>query len=187
MGDSLQVTFEAIKRRDPEAIAALVREHQSRLRGYVAVLSADVAAVDDLSQEVFLRALQRLDRVADLEGFDRYLHGIARNVVKEHSRKHSRSCDRYERLLEKTYPADVETSEDSEGMVHALRRCVEELPPRSRQILTLRYREERAADEIASRMAMNAGAVRVVLLRIRGALLKCIRSRVSLAVLRMQP
>lgn len=66
MIEKLTITLEMIRRRDLAAIAALVRAHHHQLRGYVAAICADVGVVDDVAQEVFVRALERLDSVADL-------------------------------------------------------------------------------------------------------------------------
>src|SRR5262245_56167861 len=102
------VTLEQIRERNPEAIAELVRRHHRQLRGYVAAISVDPGAVDDLSQEVFVRALQRLDRVADLEDFGQFLRGIARNVLREHSRRLARHAERYVQMVD-------EVLEEKEG------------------------------------------------------------------------
>jgi len=176
MDETPRVTPEAVRRRDPQAIAALVRPHHRALRGYVAALSADLAAVDDLTQEVFVRALERLDRVDALEDFAAFLRGIARNVVREHSRRRARRAARYEQFVEEAL-AGTEPPPGDPGLSQALRRCVDALPSRSRRLLDLRYVEERRAEDIGREMGMAAGAVRVVLLRIRDALLKCLRSR----------
>jgi RNA polymerase sigma-70 factor (ECF subfamily) len=169
-------TLQAVRNRDPETITLLVREHHRRLRGYVAALSADLEHVDDLAQEVFLRALERLDRVQDLEDFGGFLRGIARNVVREHGRRRGRDSQRFVEFIDQLHAAPEDAVEQAPGDVAALRRCLESLAPRSRRVLDLRYAEERRADEIGREMRMNPGAVRVLLLRIRETLLKCMRA-----------
>jgi len=171
---SPDVSLDALRRRAPDAVTALVRLHHRALRGFVAMLCPDLDAVDDLAQEVFLRALQRLDRLHDLEGFDRYLRGIARNVVREHVRGRFRSYERYAAFVERVSGSEPTAAEDP-GAIDALRRCVEKLPPRSRRLLDLRYAEERDAEDIGRDLDLAAGHVRVLLLRIRETLFKCLR------------
>jgi RNA polymerase sigma-70 factor, ECF subfamily len=177
MTEKAGYTLEAIRRRDPAAVTALVADHQRRLRGFVAFLcSQDLQAVDDLAQEVFLRALRILDRVTDLEHFDRFLREIARNVVREHRRRKSARPEADERLIE-AFAATHEGDPAPESkMLARLRNCLRKLPERSARILTLRYGEERAAEDIGSEIGLKAGAVRVLLLRIRENLLKCVSS-----------
>jgi len=176
MTENVAYTLEAVRRRDPAAVAALVSEHHRRLRGFVAFLcSRDLQAVDDLAQEVFLRALRILDRVTDLEHFDRFLRQIARNVVHEHRRRAGAGAEADDRLIE-TFAAAYEGEPSESHLLRRLRVCLRKLPERSARILTLRYNEERAAEEIGSEIGLTAGAVRVLLLRIRENLLKCISS-----------
>jgi RNA polymerase sigma-70 factor (ECF subfamily) len=173
--------LEAIRRREPSAVAALVSAHQRRLRGFVAVLcSHDLQAVDDLAQEVFLRALRRLDRVTDLENVDRFLREIARNVVREHRRQRGRHPEAYEGLIETLASTHGQDSVPASDLTSALRRCLQKLPGRSLRILEMRYSDERPAEDIGSKIGLKPGAVRVLLLRIRENLLKCIQSRSGL-------
>jgi RNA polymerase sigma-70 factor, ECF subfamily len=182
MQDSNAVTLAQIRQRDSLAIAALVRQHHRQLRGYVIAICADIGAADDLSQEVFVRALQRLDRVADLEDFGRFLRGIARNVVREHTRWLVRHANRQVQLVDEMFDKGSVAAApwtDSPKLLEALKNCIERLPARSQQMLQLRYWEEETADEIGCEVGLAAGAVRVALLRIREALIRCLRSSVS--------
>jgi RNA polymerase sigma-70 factor (ECF subfamily) len=177
MAENTEFTLNAIRRREPSAVAALVQAHQRRLRGFVAVLcSHDLQAVDDVAQEVFLRALRLLDRVTDLENIDRFLREIARNVIREHRRQRGRHPEAYEGLIESLAATHEQEPEPVSDLTSALRRCLQKLPGRSVRILEMRYAGERPAEDIGSEIGLKAGAVRVLLLRIRENLLKCIRS-----------
>lgn len=61
----------------------------------------------------------------------------------------------------------------------ALEACLDELPPRSRRLLNLRYVEERSAEEMAREMESTSGSVRVLLSRIRTVLASCIERRLA--------
>jgi RNA polymerase sigma-70 factor (ECF subfamily) len=182
MADALTV-LEKIKRRDEEAIAELVRSHHRQVRGYVAAISADISAVDDISQDVFLRALERLDRVSDLEDFPRFLRGIARNVVREHARRNARHCERYIEFIDDCFETEeklqAESPVNDPQVIAAMRQCLSKLPERARQMLDMRYSDELHADDIGKTMGLNGGAVRASLLRIRESLLKCVRASLS--------
>jgi RNA polymerase sigma-70 factor len=181
MSGDREYTLEAVRRREPAAVAALVAEHQRRLRGFVAFLCGrDLQAVDDLAQEVFLRALRILDRVTGLDHFDRFLREIARNVVREFRRREGARPEAEERLIESFAAAHEEDPAPESPRLSRLRNCLRKLPERSARILALRYGEERAAEEIGSEIGLKAGAVRVLLLRIRENLLKCIASGTAL-------
>jgi len=182
MDDSPQLTLEAVRKREPDVLAALVHAHHRRLRGFVAILGADLGSVDDLAQEVFLRAFRMLDRVSDLEHFDRFLRAIARNIVKEHLRLRSRHFEKYEDHADRVCAKDPAQERNDSEIMQALRRCLSRLTPKARRMLDLRYTAERPIDEIASEMGLAAGSVRVLLVRIRAALVKCMHSLPGLGV-----
>jgi RNA polymerase sigma-70 factor (ECF subfamily) len=181
MAPPVDVALDACRRREPEALAELVRRHQRQLRAYVAAISADLGAVDDLAQEVFLRAFQAIERLSDVEVFGAFLRGIARNTVKEHYRRDFRRAQRYVEFVDAAMEiggrGDDDPSWIDDGrLLDKLRSCLGRLPQRSRRILDLRYQQEKRSAEIGNELEMNGPAVRAALRRIRRALLKCIQS-----------
>lgn len=62
----------------------------------------------------------------------------------------------------------------------ALEACLDELPPKSRRLLDLRYVEERSAEETARKMGSTSGSVRVLLSRVRTVLASCIERRLAM-------
>ena len=61
----------------------------------------------------------------------------------------------------------------------ALEACLDELPPRSRRLLDLRYVEELSAEETAREIGSTSGSVRVLLSRVRTVLAGCIERRIA--------
>lgn len=62
----------------------------------------------------------------------------------------------------------------------ALEACLEELPPRSRRLLDLRYVDELSAAEMAQETGTTSGSVRVLLSRVRTVLASCIERRLAM-------
>lgn len=143
--------------------------HERMVRTYLAALTGDQDAVDDLSQEVFLRALQRLHLLVIQDDPGRVLRGIARRVAHEFFRSRRRS----RRYIDATL--DLLAADDNclaEAMQHReaidlLRSAIEDLPIISRRMLELRYHDGRTAQHIAEQLGLRPVAVRVTLLRIR--------------------
>src|SRR5690349_16622562 len=63
-----------------------ISEHERMLRRYVMALSGDTSNLDDLCQEVFLRFVERLNRLESPIKVGQFLRGIARRVVQEYFR-----------------------------------------------------------------------------------------------------
>jgi len=68
---------------NPEAFGRLFDRHARGVRAVVAAVSRDFAAVEDLTQETFLRAYERISTLRVPQGFRKWIHGIARLVGKE--------------------------------------------------------------------------------------------------------
>ena len=62
----------------------------------------------------------------------------------------------------------------------ALRKCLDELAPRAREVVQLRYSVERLdLEEVARRMSWTVGSVKVALSRAKDALWDCVQRRLT--------
>jgi RNA polymerase sigma-70 factor, ECF subfamily len=84
---------EALMRRyqagDASAFAVLMRRHLGRLYNFVARHTGNRAVAEDLSQEVFLRVVERAGDFKHEARFTTWLYTIARNQCIDHLRKAS--------------------------------------------------------------------------------------------------
>jgi len=175
-----ETILESARSGDRQAIATLVRSSHRQLRAFVASLLLDPNDVDDVAQEVFLRALERLDKVDRPESLAAFLRGIARNVVRERRRKFAREENAFTKLVIEKFDSDSTATNanllsDPETL-KALQECMRRIPERSRKMLTMRYEEELNSDQIGGQFSLSAPAVRAALKRAREALLNCLRS-----------
>ena len=164
----------------------LVRVHQGEIYRYVKYLGADHALAEDLVQETFLITFRDSPppSLADVRRRGAWLRGIVRNLLLRHWEKEtrtpvkvdSRSLDRAEEVWEATFPG----GEDGSLYLKALRECLDEIPPRSRKILDLRYAEKKSRREIAAVLSMTIDGIKSALQRIRERLSKCVRARLKL-------
>jgi RNA polymerase sigma-70 factor (ECF subfamily) len=180
MSEISDVVFDAARSGDRDAIAALVRDWHRPIRAFVGALLLGSQDVDDVAQEVFLRALERLDRVTDADAFGPFLRGIARNVVRERRRKYAREGRAFASFVNECCQTDAAGEKASwladPELLAALRFCLDGLPDRSREMLALRYTEELTSDQIGQQVGLNATAVRTAMRRARVTLLQCIQS-----------
>jgi RNA polymerase sigma-70 factor (ECF subfamily) len=171
------------------AQSQLVESHQRMLRGFVAVLCADLSVSDDLAQEAFLRGLRLLNRVEDAAAFPSFLRGIARNVVREHFKKSRRRQANIDRFLEWTEESweeyqgsGVSGQESGAGDAdhhERLHFCLNRLTDRARKIFRLRYEDGLTSDEAGNATSMTAEAVRTANSRTRRVLLTCLKEKLS--------
>jgi RNA polymerase sigma factor (sigma-70 family) len=114
----------------------LYRSSYEAIFGYVLRRSdGDVDAVGDLVAEIFVVALRRRDAIP-LPPQDRlWLYGVARRVLLDHQRRHSRRMRLESRL--RTQAALSETMSDDEPSLVRVRAAMERLRPADREALQL--------------------------------------------------
>ena len=96
MTDDLPGDAELVTRTltgETAAFGDLYDRHARLVRGVVASVSADWEAMDDMTQETFLRAYRKLGELSDRDKFAAWISGIARHVARE--RKRSQRRDRH--------------------------------------------------------------------------------------------
>jgi RNA polymerase sigma-70 factor (ECF subfamily) len=144
-------------------------DHERMVRAYLTALTGGSHMIDDLSQEVFLRAIQRIHILTASDDPGRMLRGIARRVAHEHFRRCRRSRRYVEVTLDLLATEDecVATALQDREALEYLREAVDDLPIVSRRMLELRYHEGFTAVEIGEELGLQPGAVRITLLRIR--------------------
>ena len=174
---------------DRELFIEQVREHHAGLRGFVRSLGVDPLWVDDVAQEAFIVAYNRLEEFDHSRDFGAWLRGIARNLVINERRKDARrkriiSDNLTEVLIASSSASDEEDDEMGDlalVRLNALKECVKGLPEKSLKLLKSRYEDDNSAQDIAEEFSMNPPAVRKALERMRTALRECMEEKMQMA------
>lgn len=149
-----------------ELVSYLYDRYRQALYAFLFRLSGNPSLAEDLVQETFLRALEKVPRGAG-DHPRAWIFRVARNLLYDHLRRARR---REEVPLEKVRAEESAGSAweppDSTGVEKALRR----LPPKYREILLLREVEGMSYEEISRTMGLSLSHVRVLLHRARRAL-----------------
>ena len=156
--------------RLPDDFGDWFREHRSTVFRYVRFRLATREAAEDVTSEVFMKALRAFDRYDPTRASPRtWLLRIARNAVTDHLRSLRRrsslhvSLDRVPDLV-----ADVPSQEERvlrEERIEVLLNANRELRPADQEILSLRYGAELSNQEIADALGISGNAVAVRLHR----------------------
>ncbi|HLY10231.1 MAG TPA: sigma-70 family RNA polymerase sigma factor [Planctomycetota bacterium] len=163
---------------DSADFEAILRDTQSVIRAYIAGMGVPLDSIDDLAQEVYLEFYKGTERrPAEVEPI-RWLKGIARNLSLNYFRRSKRKAEQHLEavavLLERL-ACPLEDVAEAE----TLDRCLEQLPPRSRELIALRYEADLESAAIGRRLQISPEAVRITLLRIRTVLRDCLGRRLA--------
>lgn len=150
-----------------ETMSTLWEEYKARLRGYVAKRVDDRDAVEDILQDVFLKAHQNLP---DLKARDRvaaWLFRIASNAIADHYRQRQRWVD---------LPLDLESPQPEPDRIADLADClhplIADLPETYRTALILSEIEGLPQSEVAHRLGLSVSGAKSRVQRGRAQLLE---------------
>lgn len=155
---------------DRHAFKRLYQLHVGRVHGAVYRLAGyDHARAEDLTQDAFIRAWQKLPGFRHESAFGTWLYRLAVNVALMDIR--ARGADPVSMLDDEHLPDTGETpfcaAEREE-----LERAIGQLPPRARAVLVLHDIEGWRHEDIGSELDMAVGTSKAQLHRARGLLRK---------------
>jgi RNA polymerase sigma-70 factor (ECF subfamily) len=146
--------------KDPARFAELYETNFERVYAFVARRVGDRDAAEDLTSEVFHKALKSLRRF-EWRGapFAAWLLRIAANAIADRAQRAGRELavdDPPELGVEATADVDLEEVEHRARLF----RLVDELPSDQRRVVAMRFAEEKSIREIAEALGRSEGAVK---------------------------
>ena len=174
---------------DQEAFSKLVEANEAGVRAFFRVRVFDWAAADDLAQDVFVTAYQRIATFRRESRFRGWLRGIAVNHLRNYLRQRRDDpvgggeelqvllTQQIDLNYEKHYFSDGEVPEE-DVLLDALESCLSEVKGTSRELLEKRYQTGQTVREIAKETGRGYSALVMQLLRIRQSLAECIRQKI---------
>jgi len=160
---------------DREAFQRLYRLHVGRVHGAVYRLAGyDHARAEDLTQDAFVRAWQKLPDFRHESAFGTWLYRLAVNVALMDIR--ARGADPVSVLDDEQLP-DPGQLPFCAAEREELQRAIGRLPPRARAVLVLHDIEGWRHDEIGRALGMAVGTSKAQLHRARGLLRKLVGER----------
>ena len=170
-----------ILRGDQRAFEVLVQRYSPLVLRVVRGVLARSADVEDIAQEVFLRAYRSLGQIEAGSRLAPWLVRIAVNLCYDHLRRLRRRGERSFSELGPQEARVVDTLLHDEAALHAVDRLflrevaeklVGQLAPQDRAVLLLKEREGMDTREVARVLGCSETAVRLRLFRARRALRK---------------
>ena len=169
---------------DDDAFAQIVRDNQGRVRAYLGRHIRGSAMVDDLAQDVFVSAYKSLATYSGEAPLGAWLMGITRHRALMHLRQLARHAEQRAESLDDSLAGWQLVACEAEGdrdlrmeeQMEALKGCIESLAGRNRQAVQAHYYRGKDTETIARSLNMKGTALRVMLMRIRDSLRKCIET-----------
>jgi RNA polymerase sigma-70 factor, ECF subfamily len=142
--------------RDPTRFGELYEEHFGRVYAYIIRRVADRHDAEDLTADVFHKALANVQRF-EWRGvpFAAWLLRIAANAIADWTKRSAREGD----VPDGGEPDEQPPVESTEHLAH-LYRLVDQLPADQRRVVEMRFAEDKSIREIAQELGRSEGAVK---------------------------
>ena len=181
MQHDYQLVCDARDNGNYKAYADLMSAYREPLYLLLLRMTRNTTTATDLTVDTFSKAFCQLHRYAPTGSFSAWLFSIGVNTYIDHLRKHrletvplsALNTNNEGDFVEYQLPSDQPTPEEAMIRVQrdeSLKRIVEQLKPSYRQIVELRYYEELSYEQIAQKLDIPLGTVKVRLARAKALL-----------------
>jgi RNA polymerase sigma-70 factor (ECF subfamily) len=152
-------------KEDPSAFGQLYELHFQRMYRFVYSRVQDRAVAEDVTSEVFMKALRSLSRYQDTgRPFSAWLYQIAVNAVADRYRSH-RPTEDIDQQFDLSDGSSLEETAAHRDEVRRVWGHIEELPDQQRTALVLKFQEDLKIEDIALAMGKSPGAVKLLVHR----------------------
>jgi RNA polymerase sigma-70 factor, ECF subfamily len=167
----------------PEQFMRLLLEHQSQIHHSILAMVGNWADADDVLQETIAVMWRKYEHFTPGTNFAAWAMTVARYQSLSHLKRSAQRGVRRVWLSPQTLEAVARTIEERadlhEAKMEALQKCLSRLPPRQRELLTLRYEDAATVKSIADACGRTVQAVYKALNRIHENLLRCVRNTLA--------
>jgi RNA polymerase sigma-70 factor (ECF subfamily) len=154
--------------------------HEARLRGYVLSLVPRWSDAEEIAQRSSVVLWKKFGEFEPGTNFFAWACQIIRFEVKSFNRRAARERMVFsDTFVNAVAEETVQRRTQLQEQVEALQKCVAKLTPPQRELLRLRYDEQRSVGSVAEVLERPLDAVYKTLSRIRQALYTCIRRELA--------
>jgi RNA polymerase sigma-70 factor (ECF subfamily) len=154
----------AVRDGDLDSMGELFERHHGPLYGYLAKLTGNRTAAEDITQTVFQRMLKYRHTYRDQGSFTAWMYHLARRCAADHFRKSSTAPVAVDPLDLEGHADDASRADEAAASSddHALlHRALSRLDRGEREVLLLSRLQELSFAEVAGILECSVGAARV--------------------------
>jgi RNA polymerase sigma-70 factor (ECF subfamily) len=159
--------------QDKEAFAVLIRRYDKRLFAYIRRITGQSQdGLEDIVQNIFIKAYVNLYSCRKGRKFSSWIYGIAHNEAIDYWRKNKKhlnqaSLDDEDKNLLETLRSEIDHMEEilTEEKRMEFEKIINELPAKYKEVLFLKYVENRSYEEISEILRKPVSSVGTLIRR----------------------
>ncbi len=162
---------------DQKAFSAIVKRYREQIYHFILKMVKDGAQAEDLTQETFIKAFRALASFNSQYAFSTWLYKIAANNCIDYFRKKRLATTSIDTpiqakdgQLHRDFPDHQEGPESqliSKERTNEIKVAIDTLPEKYRQAIILRHSQDKSYEEIAEKLNLPLGTVKVRIFRAR--------------------
>ena len=170
-----------------DAFSQLMEKYRNPIHHHIYRMVRDKRQVEDLVQEIFIKAFSSLSSYSTNYAFSTWLYKIATNHTIDFLRRKKLSTLSIDQPLQtkdgeleyelpdSTYRPDRHIVEDQRRLL--IQEAIDSLPPKYYRVIVLRHQQEKSYEEIAQELDLPLGTVKAHIFRARELLYKRLRHK----------
>ena len=174
----------AVLKGDVNSFEPLARRYQPRIFATARRYARRESEVEDIVQEVFIKAFQRLETFRGDAPFEHWLMRLTVRICIDFLRGHQRNRElTFTELspeegdwLERVKAGPDDVRDDADAAKKLIQRVLEQLSPEARMVITLLEIEEKSVKEIAELTGWSTALVKVRAFRARAQMRKLLKT-----------
>lgn len=171
-----------LSKKNPESFGILMERYQGPLFHYIRrITQLPKEDVEDLLQEVFIKIYQKLNEYNEVLKFSSWAYRIAHNHIIDYFRKanarpqiNALEEHEWEKIIHFSLPLEKDIM--NKDCVEKVKKSIQEMPITYREVLILRFVEEKEYEEIMDILKKPKGSVATLIKRGKELLVKKMRA-----------
>ena len=182
--------MEKIAKGDKDSFGVLFNRHGGKVLGYaLRLLGGDQFMAEDISQNVWIKVVQKAASYQQTGNFIAWVYTITRNSVIDEKRRKREASFQYNSEEESETPSSIENSlelsqksfesyllENSDLVI--IKKSIDELPEAQRIALTIWLVEDKSYEEIAEHFKQSVSSIKSLLFRAKQTLKEKIKGQI---------
>ncbi len=158
-------------------------QQRDMILAYLLAQTGDLDVAEEVFQEVGIVVVQESQRGTEVKLFSAWIREVSRRRLAEFYRKRNERGEQFvlsgamADVVDQAFAENAPLCDQQQTMFKKLKECVEQLKRRAREVIQLRYYEEKDNAQIAKSMNWTVPSVRVALSRARKLLSECVQRK----------